>query len=208
MSSRRRFLVLSVLLTATLAGAFWQADVAPVAQAAEGPETLATGPSAVIGGNPDGDVTVVEFFDYQCPVCRQTAPEVEALIQGDPGIRMVYKEWPIFGPDSLYAARFALAARYQDKYEAMHQALMGTAGKVTKEAVHDAAFRAGVDVAQAEADMEAKRSEISAALDEAARQAESLGLRGTPGFVIGRYLVPGGASVDNLREVVADVRGE
>lgn len=92
-------------------------------------------PNAPVLGNPEGDVTVVEFFDYNCPYCRRVKPEVRALIEEDPNIRLVYREWPILGDGSVFAAKAALAARKQDKYEEFHWAMMGLEGRAEEASV-------------------------------------------------------------------------
>ncbi len=115
-------------------------------------------PNAPVLGNPEGDVTVVEFFDYNCPYCRRVKPEVRALIEEDPNIRLVYREWPILGDGSVFAAKAALAARKQDKYEEFHWAMMGLEGRAEEASVLRVAEEIGLDIAQLRKDMEAPRS--------------------------------------------------
>lgn len=173
-----------------------------------GPEALATGPSAVVLGNPQGDVTVVEFFDYQCPYCRRVHPDVEALVAEDRNLRLVHKHWPVIGAASTYAARLALAARWQEgRYVPLHDALMRLPGRLDEARLRDAARGAGVDMAVLGHDLEIRKAEIEAALGEATVQARLLRLQGTPAFVIGNYLVPGALDRATMRRVVADVRG-
>lgn len=173
-----------------------------------GPEALATGPSAIVLGNPRGDVTMVEFFDYQCPYCRRVHPDVEALVAEDRNLRLVHKHWPVFGPASIHAARLALAARWQERgYAPVHDALMRLPGRLDEARVRDAAREAGVDMTALERDLEARGAEIEAALDEASAQARLLRLQGTPAFVIGNYLVPGALDLATMRRVVDEVRG-
>ena len=102
--------------------------------------------NAPVLGNPDGDVTVVEFFDYNCPYCRQAAGEVQALLDADAGVRLIYREWPILGEGSLYAARAALASRAQGKYEAFHWALMEDRARKDETAVLRIAESIGLDL--------------------------------------------------------------
>jgi protein-disulfide isomerase len=163
-------------------------------------------PNAPVAGNPKGDVTLVEFFDYRCPYCKQVAPAIEALLGEDKQLRVVYKEFPVLGPDSVTAARAALAARKQEKYEALHQALMGMRGQITEAAIFNAAKSAGVDVERLKRDMAAP--EIDQMLQANHRLAAALDISGTPGFVIGDEVVPGAVSVDALRQLIAAARSE
>lgn len=169
-------------------------------------EALTTGPSAVVVGNPEGDVTVIEYFDYQCPVCRTVHPDLQALLAEDSDVRMIHKHWPIFGSDSVDASRIALAARFQGKYEAVHDALMRASGRLGENEVREIAAAAGVDLHQLDRDLEAHAEEIESAMADASIQARLIGLGGTPSFLIGRYLVPGGIDLATMRQIVADVR--
>ena len=183
------------------------AGMAAAQPAAElSPDALARGPSAVILGNPQGDVTVVEYFDYQCPVCRRVHPFVKQLAAEDEGVRIVHKHWPVFGAASTYASRIALAARWQGRYEQVHDAIMALPGRLDEDSIRWAASDAGLDLARAERDLEERAAEIEAAFGEAMIQARVLRLRGTPGFVIGSYLVPGGLDLKTMKAIVAEVR--
>ena len=103
-------------------------------------------PNAPALGNPDGDVTVVEFFDYNCPYCRRVKPHMEALLAADTNVRVVYREWPILGDGSVFAARAALASREQGKYDEFHWAMMGLNGRVEDTNVIRAAEQVGLDI--------------------------------------------------------------
>ncbi len=173
-----------------------------------GPDALALGPSAVVLGNPQGDVTVIEYFDYQCPVCRRVHPFVKQLAAEDEGVRIVHKHWPMFGAASIYASRLALAARWQDRYEPVHDAIMAIPGRLDEQRIREAASAAGLDLAQAERDLDERAEEITAAFGDAMAQARILQLRGTPGFVIGNYLVPGGLDLKAMKTIVGDVRAD
>ena len=105
---------------------------------------------------------IVEYFDYQCPYCKKAAPELAQVVAEDGKVKLVLKDWPIFGPASTYAARMALAAKYQDKYEAAHEALIAAKAKLTEAAVDDLLGKAGVDVPRASADRDAHLAEIDA----------------------------------------------
>lgn len=171
-----------------------------------GPDSLARGPSAVMAVNPQGDVTVVEFFDYQCPVCRRVHPDVKQLAIEDKGVRIVHKHWPMFGAASVYAAKIALAARWQDRYGQVHDGLMGIPGRLDEEKVRKAASEAGLDLTRAARDLKEHEQEVDAAFKEASVQAAMLRLQGTPGFVIGNYLIPGGLDLKTMKEIVSEVR--
>lgn len=163
-------------------------------------------PNAPVAGNPQGDVTLVEFFDYRCPYCKQVAPAIHTLLGEDKQLRVVYKEFPVLGPESVTAARAALAARAQGKYEALHRALMEMKGQINETAILNAAKSAGVDVERLKRDMAAP--EIDRMLQANHQLAAALDIRGTPGFVIGDEIVPGAVSIDALRQLIATARNE
>jgi protein-disulfide isomerase len=161
-------------------------------------------PDAPVGGNPKGDVSLVEFFDYRCPYCKQVVPAIDALLAKDKQLRFVYKELPVLGPDSVRAARAALAAGKQGKYEAMHRALMAVKGQIDEPAIMKVAASVGLDVERLKVDMAAP--EIDRALKANVKLAEVLDIRGTPGFVIGDEIVPGAVSQDTLKQLIDAAR--
>jgi protein-disulfide isomerase len=161
-------------------------------------------PNAPVLANPDGDVTIVEFFDYNCPYCRRVKPAVEALIEADPGVRFVYREWPILGEGSVFAARAALASREQNLYEDFHWALMGMDGRAEERSVLMIAREVGLDIEQLQIDMEAP--EVDEHIETSMRLAELLGVTGTPAFIIGDNLVPGAIEQSLLQGYVDEVR--
>ncbi|RBI83465.1 DsbA family protein [Rhodosalinus halophilus] len=167
-------------------------------------DLLEQDPNAPVLGNPDGDVTIVEFFDYNCPYCRQVKPEIEALLAADSNVRLVYREWPILGEGSVFAARAALAAREQDLYEEFHWALMGMNGRAEEAAVMRVAEEVGLDLVQLRRDMAAP--EIEEHIATSMRLSQALGFNGTPSFVIGEALVPGLVEQEQLQALVAQVR--
>ncbi|WP_093425058.1 DsbA family protein [Tranquillimonas alkanivorans] len=169
-------------------------------------ELLERDPNAPVLGNPDGDVTVVEFFDYNCPYCRRVKPEVQALIASDPDIRLVYREWPILGKGSEFAARAALAAREQGKYEAFHWALMALEARADEASVMQVAQNLGLDTQRLRKDMAAP--EIDEHIATSMRLTRELGFNGTPSFVIGDALVPGLVDLDRLQSLVTEARNE
>src|SRR5579862_743139 len=111
-------------------------------------------------GNPQGDLTIVEFIDYQCPYCKKTVPELAQLAKEDGNIRLVLKDWPIFGDASVTAAKLVLASQYQHKYAEAHAILIGATSKLTETSIHDLLAQAGVDVAMATADLETHKQSI------------------------------------------------
>jgi protein-disulfide isomerase len=157
-------------------------------------------------GNPQGDITIVEYFDYQCPYCKKTAPELAGVVREDGKVRLVLKDWPIFGPASAYAARMALAAKYQGKYEQAHDALIVAKGKLTDTTVDGLLGKAGVDVAKTTADLAAHRQEIDALLARNDAQARAFGFQGTPGFIIGTFRVPGSLNTAGFKRAISDAR--
>jgi protein-disulfide isomerase len=161
-------------------------------------------PASPVGGNPAGSVTVVEFFDYRCPHCRRMAPVLKALLAEDPGIRLVFKEWPILGPDSVVAARAALAAAHQGRYVDAHDRLMGEPGSLTAARAVRALVELGLEEGRLRVDME--RPEVAAALGRVAVLAEALGIDGTPALVVGDELVIGAVDLDTLRALVTRAR--
>lgn len=168
-------------------------------------EVIERDPNAPVLGNPVGDVTVVEFFDYNCPYCKRAMPEVDALLAEDGNVRLVLREWPILSEGSAFAARAALASRKQDKYSEMHNALMGMRGKVEADTVLRIAAEVGLDVEQLKADMQSP--EVEEHIATSMRLAEALGFNGTPSFVVGDQLIPGFVEKAQLAEVVSAVRG-
>jgi protein-disulfide isomerase len=166
--------------------------------------TLENDPNAPVLGNPDGDVTVVEFFDYNCPYCRRVKPEMEALLAADPNVRVVYREWPILGDGSVFAARAALASRNQGKYEEFHWAMMQLKERAEEASILRTAEDIGLDVAQLRSDMNGP--EIEEHIQTSMRLAQSLGFSGTPSFVIGDSLAPGLIQADQMIELVDQAR--
>jgi len=160
--------------------------------------------NAPVLGNPDGDVTVVEFFDYNCPYCKRAMAEVQGLLDGDDNVRLVYREWPILGDGSVFAAKAALASREQGKYEEFHWALMGMQGRAEEASVMRIAEEVGLDVERLREDMVAP--EIQEHIATSMRLTQALGFSGTPSFVIGDNLVPGFVEVDQLRALVEETR--
>ncbi len=163
-------------------------------------ESLLADPGAPVGGNPQGDVTVVSFFDYRCSHCKRAELALEQLVARDPNVRIVYKEFPILGPDSLLAARSALAADRQGKYAEFRKALMASE-QVDAAAIERIAGEVGLDLSRLKADRDAVATgEI---IDRSYRLTSELDIGGTPAFVIGERLIPGAADLSALTLAVS-----
>lgn len=168
-------------------------------------------------GNPKGNVTIVEFFDYQCIHCKKMSPVLANLIKKDSGLRVIYKEFPIFGKSSEFASKAALAAGMQGKYQAMHEALFNTEKHLDDKMVLDMAQSIGLDMNKLKQDMDGK--EVTEILDANRQLAEKLHLMGTPAFIVGstpggQYksgseasFVPGAASEQSLQELIKKAAG-
>ncbi len=155
---------------------------------------------------PDYDVTVVVFSDYQCPYCRKLHGALKEVLRQDRKVRVVYRDWPIFGAASVEAARSAMAARYQGKHAAFNDALMATSGRLDSPAIQSAAQRAGLDMRRLKSDLATHKAEIDGALARTAHYAEALGIAGTPAMVVGSYLLPGAATAEMLGKAIAIAR--
>ncbi|NPV21604.1 DsbA family protein [Bradyrhizobium aeschynomenes] len=163
-------------------------------------------PAIPVLGNAAGDITIVEYFDYQCPYCRKISPDLAKVVRDDGHVRLVFKDWPIFGGPSIYAARLTLAAKYQDKFAEAHEALISLNEKLSEAKVDAALSAAGIDLARAKADLTAKGGEIDAVLARNHEQAMGLGFQGTPAFIIGRFRVPGAPNAQAFKQAIADAR--
>jgi len=163
-------------------------------------------PADPVIGNPQGDVTVVEFFDYRCPYCKRVSDSLMQLLKDDPNIRLVYKEFPILGPDSVVAARIALAAHRQGKYEQVHTAFMAHKGSFGEADLLELAGSVGADVTKLQADMADPAIQGQLLANESL--AAALGITGTPGFLFGKQLVPGAISLDDMKKLVTDARAK
>jgi protein-disulfide isomerase len=163
-------------------------------------------PDIPVAGNADGDITIVEYFDYNCPYCRKIEPELQQVVLDDGKVRMVWKDWPILGPTSIVAARMALASRYQDKYLKAHEALIGVSSKLTEPRIRELLAGAGVDVDRATRDLATNAKAIDAILARNNDQAEAFGFKGTPSFIVGKFRVPGILTMAEFEQVIADAR--
>lgn len=162
-------------------------------------------PEAPVGGNPGGDVTIVAFLDYNCPFCKTSAAELARVVKEDGKIRLVYKDWPVIAETSVYAAQLALAAAYQSGYQKAHDALMATKGRLTRQQISAAIKGAGLDLARLQADLDSHGDKILALLKRTMAQADSLGLQGTPTYLVGPFRT---STLDykGFKQVVSDAR--
>lgn len=164
-------------------------------------------PASPVSGNPQGDVTIVAFFDYNCPYCKKTDPVIERLSKKDGKIRIVYKDLPILAESSVYGAHLALGAKYQGKYAQARQALMAIPGGHSDVAtMRRAVSRAGVDMKRLDRDLKAHASEINAYLLRNLDHARALGLQGVPVYLIGPFKVAAALDEAGYAEVVEDAR--
>ncbi|MBT3703781.1 MAG: DsbA family protein [Alphaproteobacteria bacterium] len=163
-------------------------------------------PNSFVGGNPDGDVTLVEFFDYRCGYCKKFHPVLEELLKTDKNLRVVYKEFPILGPESQLASQAAIAAMIQDPklYLPFHVALMEARGSLTQERILDIAEEIGLDLGRLKGNLQANK--IKEVVASNYDLAQNLGITGTPGFVIGDKIIPGYVNAQQMRSLIAEAR--
>ena len=163
-------------------------------------------PDAPSTGNPEGDINIVEWFDYNCPYCRKIAPEIQQVVQDDGKVRLVLKDWPILGEVSKFGARMALAAKYQDKYMAAHEAMIGVSSKLTEPRIRELLAGAGIDMDRLNRDAETNAKAIDTILARNHEQAIAFGFKGTPSFIVGKFRVPGVLTMAEFEMVIADAR--
>lgn len=164
-------------------------------------------PDAPVGGNPEGDVTIVAYLDYNCPFCKKATPALDKVVRDDGRIRLIYKDWPILGEASIYGAKLALAARYQGKYDVVHAALMAIPGRqIPAGQMLEVVKRSGVDMDRLLADAKSHEGEIEALLKRNLAQADSMGFEGTPVFLIGPFKVAAALDEAGFKKIVTDAR--
>jgi protein-disulfide isomerase len=178
------------------------------ASVAQNSDTIFNSPRGVVLGNKDGDVTFVEFFDYNCGYCKRAMADMLDLMKTDPKLKVVLKEFPVLSEGSVEAAKVAVAVRMQDpsgkKYLDFHQRLLGGRGPADKARAMAAAKEAGLDTARIEKDLASP--EVRATIEENFKLAESMGMNGTPSYVIGKQVVIGAVGLDNLKEKIGLAR--
>jgi len=163
-------------------------------------------PDIPVAGNAAGDISIVEYFDYQCPYCRKIDPELRQVVQDDGKVRLVLKDWPILGPVSVVASRMALASKYQDKYLAAHEAMIGVNSKLTEPRIRELLGGAGIDLDRLDRDLAGNAKTIDAILARNNDQATAFGFKGTPSFIVGKFRVPGVLTMAQFDQVIADAR--
>ncbi len=169
-------------------------------------ESVLRDPDMPVLGNPNGDITIVEYYDYQCPYCKKVSPDLDKVVKEDGRIRLILKDWPILGSPSPYAARLVLATKYQGKYAAAHYALIGKIGRLTEGVIEETLASAGIDVAKAKSDLESHKTEIEALLRRNNAQAEAFGFQGTPSFIVGTFRIPTTLTAEQFKLAIADAR--
>ena len=216
---RRATAALAVLLaTGTLAASaatVGATDRKAKAIAAEKPPVLSLNDALIhdaaspMLGNPQGDVTIVAFVDYNCAYCKKSEADLEALLADDPQVRVIYKDWPILAKTSVAAAKVAIAAAWQGKYAEMHKALMRMKAHPANDAdISEAAVAAGVDVTRLNKDLDQRDGEIIALLKRNFQEADALQLKGTPVYLIGPFITASPLDLPQFKQIVADARAD
>ncbi len=161
-------------------------------------------PNDPVAGNPNGNVTIVEFFDVRCPYCRKLEPEMSALLSSDHDVRLVYKDLPILGPASVIGTKALLAARKQDAYEKLRDVVMRMPPDITRTGIETEAKKLGLDTGRLMHDMD--DPSVQRQIDANLRLAQRLGIQGTPAMVVGDDLLPGAVDATELKQAVAEAR--
>jgi protein-disulfide isomerase len=169
-------------------------------------ESVLRDPDIPTTGNPQGDVTIVEYFDYQCPYCKKVAPVLADVAREDGHVRLVLKDWPIFGELSVQAARLVLAAKFQNKFHDAHYALMARTGRLGEAQLVETLKGVGVDMEKLRASLEAHDDDLKSILVRNAAQAKAFGFQGSPSFIVGTFRVPGVPTAEQFKLMIADVR--
>ncbi len=171
---------------------------------AKNKDRLYNDPTSPVLGNPDGDVTIVEFYDYSCGYCKMGQPIVEEILKTDKNVRFIAKEYPILGEGSTLAARAAIASVKQKKFEKFHNTLMNFHGAMNESSIMDAAQRAGLDTARLKHDMNDKS--VDEVINNNRKLGNDMGVRGTPMFIIGDTVIPGAMEAAVMKKHIQDAR--
>ncbi len=163
-------------------------------------------PDIPVAGNPGGDISIVEYFDYECPYCRKLEPELRQVVHDDGKVRLIWKDWPILGPMSIVATRMVLASRYQDKFIQAHDALMALNSRLTEPRINEVLAGAGIDMDRLNRDLATNEASIKATVVRNNTQATAFGFKGTPSFIVGKFRVPGILTMEEFGQVIADAR--
>lgn len=196
--------ILRDAVVALRADAAAQDEADSKARIASSENALTAAPGDPVAGNPKGDVTLVEFYDPRCPYCRRMLPAIQALIQHDPKLRVVYKDIPVLGPASVLEARAILAAQRQGGYEKMQQALMSNPAQPTDSLIRDTAKSLGLDPARLAADMNGQA--VTHKIDANLALAHDLKVEGTPVWIVGDSFIPGAVDQAALETAIATAR--
>jgi protein-disulfide isomerase len=178
----------------------------PLLISLEAQKRIIDSPGVPLLGATSPDVVVVEYFDFNCPFCRKLAPSIRALLKTDPKVAVVYKDWPIFGGVSVYAARCALAAQWQGKYEKAHDALISAPRLSQNDQVDETLLRAGIDIGRIHRDLQQHGADIEALLTRNSNEARALGIRGTPGILVARQTISNIGDLADLQAAVSNAR--
>jgi protein-disulfide isomerase len=178
----------------------------PLLISLEAQKRIIDSPGVPVIGATSPDVVVVEYFDFNCPFCRKLAPSIRALVKTDSTVAVVYKDWPIFGGVSVYAARCALAAQWQGQYDKAHDALISAPRLSQNDQVDETLLHVGIDVGRIHRDLQQHGAEIEALLTRNSDEARALGIRGTPGILVARQTISNIADLADLQAAVANAR--
>lgn len=208
MTNRRTVLKGALSGMAGMAGLALMPTARALAQQEPTPQQVFNDPAAPVLGNPEGDVTVVEYFDYQCGYCKRDYPMVRDVVEADGNVRLVMKDWPIFGEVSVFAAQAALAAAPLGEYDTALDALMRAKGRLSFDAIEEILTGAGLSMDQLTQSVNANEQEIAGLLTRNYQQAQAFQFIGTPSFIIGKTLYPGVLKEPMLKEAIASARNE
>lgn len=206
MTTKLTTIVAAALVFATTAILQPQVRAEPARTDALSENSILRDPDIPVLGNAKGDITIVEYFDYQCPFCKKVNPELTKIVREDGNIRLVFKDWPVFGDTSVYAAKLALAAKYQNKYAEAHESLISMKERLSEESVQSVLAKAGIDVERAKSDLAANQKSIDAILARNHKQAIALNFQGTPAFIIGHFRIPGALDAATFKQAIAEAR--
>ncbi len=205
MTTLKKLMLVAALFLATAV-----ATAVPV-QAQSAPDALSESyilkdPDVPVLGNPKGDITIIEYFDYRCPYCKTVNPVISKIVKDDGRIRLIFKDWPVFGDVSVLAAKLVLAVKYQNKYAEAHEALISMKDRLTEANVFSTLAAAGVDIDRAKKDLATNDAAVVAILARNHEQAQAFEFQGTPAFIVGRFRIPGVLSAENFKKAIADAR--
>lgn len=198
--------LLAGMVTAGLLAGLPPATRPARAQADPVEDMIFNDPEVPVGGNPEGGLTIVTFFDYNCPYCKASSGPLDSVVREDGDIRLIYKDWPILTEASVTGALLALAAHRQGRYEAVHRAFMALERRADDRMLNEAARKSGIDADRLAKDMEEQRGAIHAIIARNNEQAEYIGLQGTPAYLVGPFLVTEALNEEGFREVAKDAR--